>query len=54
MAQHTVQSWRGHTSELGQVKMGGFALWWQQYEPMRTDDETLRLCTKRSEWRGQT
>ena len=54
MVQHTVRSWRGHTSEPEQVKMGGSARWWQQYEPMHTDDETSRLGMKRSEWHGQT
>ena len=54
MAQHTVRSWRGHTSEPEQVKMGGSTQWWQQYEIVRTDNETLRLGTKRSEWHGQT
>ena len=52
MAQHTVWSWRGHTSEPEQVKMGGFTRWWQQYEPMRVDDETPTLGMKRSEWHG--
>ena len=54
MAQHTMRSWRGYTSEPEQVKMGGSARWWQQYEPVCTDDETSRLGTKRSEWHGQT
>ena len=53
MAQHTMRSWRGHMSKLEQVKMGGSAQWWQQYEPVRTDDDTSRLGTKRSEWHGR-
>jgi len=54
VAPHTVRSRRVRTSKPKQVKMGGSARWWQQYEPVRTDDETLRLGMKRSEWHGQT
>ena len=54
MAQHTVRSWTGHMSEPEQVKMGGSTRWWQQYEPVCTDDKTLRIGTKRSKWRGHT
>ena len=42
MAQHTVRSWRGHTSELEKVKMGGSALWWQQ----------MSLCLRMTRPRG--
>ena len=54
MAQHTVRSWREHTSELEQVKMGGFARWWQQYKHTCMDDETKRFGTMLLNWSGPT